>query len=154
MVGNCQRKNTATELCRKLRKSTVKSACVTTIPPSHCPRHSHAQIGLISHLCTYGSRPQSYVDQMVLIDYNGQRRIMYFCANLYQKQFYFSYIFMCVCVCVCVCVYMCVRLCLCCTHEYFYLSISVCFPCICTCVNLNATLSYYIAQIFLCMVFP
>ena len=63
------RRNVATELCRKLGKSTA-----ATIPCSHCPRLFHAYIGLISHWCTHRWLPHYKVDQMVLIDYNGQRR--------------------------------------------------------------------------------
>ena len=47
------RRNATIELCRKLRKSTATILC------SHCPRLFCAQIGLISHLCTHGSCPQS-----------------------------------------------------------------------------------------------
>ena len=65
-------RNAVTELHRMLRKGTATSASAVTIPYSHCPRLFHAQIGLISHLRTHGSRPKSYVDQMVIIDYDGQ----------------------------------------------------------------------------------
>ena len=53
------RSNAATELRGKLRKDTATSASADTIPRSHCPRLFCAQIGLISHLRTHGSRPQS-----------------------------------------------------------------------------------------------
>ena len=56
----CQtRRNTSTELCRKLKKDTATSATAATIPCSHCPRLFCAQIGLISHLCTHGCLSQS-----------------------------------------------------------------------------------------------
>ena len=53
------RRNAASELRRKLRKGTATSATTATIPCSHCPRLFHTQIGLISHLCTHESHPQS-----------------------------------------------------------------------------------------------
>ena len=68
------RRNVATEQCKKLKKGTA-----TTIPCSHSPRLSHAQIGHISHPRTHRSCLQSYVDQKFLIDYDGQRRYIYIC---------------------------------------------------------------------------
>ena len=53
------RRNTATELRRKLRKGMATSATATIIPCSHCPRLFHTQIGLISHLHTHRTCPQS-----------------------------------------------------------------------------------------------
>ena len=53
------RRNSATELRRKLKKDTAISATAATIPCSHCPKLFRAQIGLISHLHTHGCLPQS-----------------------------------------------------------------------------------------------
>ena len=67
------RRNAATELRRKLRKGTATAAI---IPCSRCSRLFRAQIGLICHLHTHGSRLNHKVDQMVVFDYSGQRRIL------------------------------------------------------------------------------
>ena len=51
VVKVCEtRRNAATELRRKLRKTTSTLATAATIPCSHCPRLFRAQIGLIRHL--------------------------------------------------------------------------------------------------------
>ena len=53
------RRNSVTELHRKLRKDTATSATAATIPCYHCPRIFDSQIGLIRHLRTHGCLPQS-----------------------------------------------------------------------------------------------
>ena len=81
------RRNAATELRRKLRKGRDTSATAGTIPCSHYQRFFGAQIGLISYLQTHGSRPQSEVDHMVCIDYDGLRRRVCdkFCQQGYEN---------------------------------------------------------------------
>ena len=63
------RRNAATELHRKPRKGRATSATATTIPYFHCLRLFCTQIGLISCVLT-----DAFLYQMVLIDYNRQRR--------------------------------------------------------------------------------
>ena len=53
------RRNIATELRRKIIKSTATSATATIIPYSHCSRRFCAQFGLSSHLRTRGCLSQS-----------------------------------------------------------------------------------------------
>ena len=81
------RRDASTKLRRKLRKGIATSATAATIPCSHCSRLFRAHIGL-----------KHKVDQMVLIDYDGQiRRCRVYkkasTCPLYSSTFYWNLLY-------------------------------------------------------------